>query len=127
MAPSDQVLDELIELAVVEHAVIAEYLQIVYVLGHRLPDPTPGPAAPAIANAVEQILSMAQFVEMKHLKLVNEFLVASGRSAQLGQAVGIDHRLGSGAMTVFGPLREDDLRSRAYCASTIEHATPAGC
>ena len=41
---------------------------------------------------------------MKHLKLVNEFLVASGRPAQLGQAVGIDHSLGSGAMTDFGPL-----------------------
>ena len=39
MAPSDQVLDELTELAAVEHAVIAEYLQIAYVLGHRLPDP----------------------------------------------------------------------------------------
>jgi Ferritin-like len=95
MAPSDQVLDELTELAAVEHAVIAEYLQIVYVLGHRLPDPAPGPAGPAIANAAQKILSMAQFVEMKHLKLVNEFLVASGRPAQLGQAVGIDHSLGS--------------------------------
>ena len=109
MAPSDQVLDELTELAAVEHAVIAEYLQIAYVLGHRLPDPAPGPVGPAIADAAQKILSMAQFVEMKHLKLVNEFLVASGRPAQLGQAVGIDHSLGSGAMTVFGPLREDDL------------------
>jgi hypothetical protein len=109
MAPSDHVLDELTELAAVEHAVIAEYLQIAYVLGHRLPDPAPGPAGPAIADAAEKILSMAQFVEMKHLKLVNEFLVASGHPAQLGQAVGIDHGLGSGAMTVFGPLREDDL------------------
>jgi hypothetical protein len=109
MAPRDQVLDELTELAAVEHAVIAEYLQIAYVLGHRLPDPAPGPAGSAIADAAQKILSMAQFVEMKHLKLVNEFLVASGRPAQLGQAVGIDHSLGSGAMTVFGPLREDDL------------------
>ena len=109
MAPSGQVLDELTELAAVEHAVIAEYLQIAYVLGHRLPDPAPGPAGPAIADAAQKILSMAQFVEMKHLKLVNEFLVASGRPAQLGQAVGIDHSLGSGAMTDFGPLREDDL------------------
>jgi hypothetical protein len=109
MAPSDRVLDELTELAAVEHAVIAEYLQIAYVLGHGLPDPAPGPAGPAIADAAQKILSMAQFVEMKHLKLVNEFLVASGRPAQLGQAVGIDHGLGSGAMTVFGPLREDDL------------------
>ncbi|HEX6757030.1 MAG TPA: ferritin-like domain-containing protein [Propionibacteriaceae bacterium] len=88
------------ELAAVEHAVIAEYLQIAYVLGHRLPDPAPGPAGPAIADTAQKILSMAQFVEMKHLKLVNEFLVASGRPAQLGQAVGIDHSLGSGAMTV---------------------------
>ena len=71
MAPSDQVLDELTELAAVEHAVIAEYLQIAYVLGHRLPDPAPGSAGPAIADAAQKILSMAQFVEMKHLKLVN--------------------------------------------------------
>jgi Ferritin-like len=109
MAPSDQVLDELTELAAVEHAVIAEYLQIAYVLGHGLPDPAPRPDGPAIAEAAAKILGMAQFVEMKHLKLVNELLVASGRPAQLGQAVGIDHSLGSGAMTVFGPLREDDL------------------
>jgi hypothetical protein len=63
MAPSDWVLDEL---AAVEHAVIAEYLQIAYGLGHRLPDPAPGPAGPAIADAAQKILSMAQFVEMKH-------------------------------------------------------------
>jgi hypothetical protein len=79
MVPSDQVLDELTELAAVEHAMIAEYLQVAYVLGHRLPDPAPGPAGAAIADAAQKILSMAQFVEMKHLKLVNEFLVASGR------------------------------------------------
>jgi hypothetical protein len=59
MAPRDQVLDELTELAAVEHAVIAEYLQIAYVLGHRMPDPAPGPAGPAIADAAQNILSMA--------------------------------------------------------------------
>ena len=44
MVLSDKVLDEITELAAVEHAVIAEYLQIAYVLGHGLPDPAPGPA-----------------------------------------------------------------------------------
>ena len=109
MVPSDQVLDELTELAAVEHALIAEYLQIAYVLGHGLPDAAPGPAGVAIAEAAGKIVNMARFQEMKHLKLVNELLVASGRPAQLDQAVGIDHSLGSGATTVFGPLREDDL------------------
>jgi hypothetical protein len=125
MAPSDQVLDELTELAAVEHAVIAEYLQIAYVLGHRLPDPAPGPAGPAIADTAQKILSMAQFVEMRHLKLVNEFLVASGRPAQLGQAVGIDHSLGSGAMTVFGPLREDDLLALVERETALAKAVDA--
>jgi hypothetical protein len=125
MAPSDQVLDELTELAAVEHAVIAEYLQIAYVLGHRLPDPAPGPAGPVIADTAQKILSMAQFVEMKHLKLVNEFLVASGRPAQLGQAVGIDHSLGSGAMTVFGPLREDDLLALVERETALAKAVDA--
>ena len=125
MAPSDQVLDELTELAAVEHAVIAEYLQIAYVLGHRLPDPAPGPAGPAIANTAQKILSMAQFVEMKHLKLVNEFLVASGRPAQLGQAIGIDHSLGSGAMTIFGPLQEDDLLALVERETALAKAVDA--
>jgi hypothetical protein len=106
--------------------VIAEHLQIAYVLGHGLPGPAPGPTGPAVAEAAEKILNLAMFTEMRHLKLVNEFLVAAGRPAQLGQAVGIDHSLmngrersenqpqrraaiGSGAMTVFGPLRENDL------------------
>ena len=51
MAPNDQVLDELTELAAVEHAVIAEYLQIAYVLSHGLPNPAPGrrdPRSPAL-------------------------------------------------------------------------------
>jgi hypothetical protein len=122
MAPSDWVLDEL---AAVEHAVIAEYLQIAYGLGHRLPDPAPGPAGPAIADAAQKILSMAQFVEMKHLKLVNEYLVASGRQAQLGQAVGIDHSLGSGAMTVFGPLRENDLLALVERETALAKAVDA--
>jgi hypothetical protein len=95
------------------------------VLGHRLPDPAPGPAGPAIADTAQKILIMAQFVEMKHLKLVNEFLVASGRPAQLGQAVGIDHSLGSGAMTVFGPLREDDLLALVERETALAKAVDA--
>lgn len=95
MVLSDQVLDEITELAAVEHAVIAEYLQIAYVLGHGLPEPAPGPAGSAVAEAAEKILNLAMFTEMRHLKLINELLVASGRPAQLGQAVGVDHGLGA--------------------------------
>jgi hypothetical protein len=64
MATSDTVLDELTELAAVEHALITEYLQIAYVLGHRLPDLVPGPAGQRIADAAQKILNMAQFREM---------------------------------------------------------------
>ena len=68
---------------------------------------------------------MAQFVEMRHLKLVNEFLVASGRPAQLGQAVVIDHGVGSGAMTVFGPLREHDLLALVARETALAKAVDA--
>jgi hypothetical protein len=51
--------------------------------------------------------------------------VSSGRPAQFGQAVGIDHSLGSGAMTVFGPLREDDLLALVERETALAKAVDA--
>ena len=68
MAPSGQVLDELTELAAVEHAVIAEYLQIAYVLVIVCRIRRPGRRDPRSPTRPED-LEHGAVVEMKHLKL----------------------------------------------------------
>lgn len=106
---SADVIAALDELATVEHALVAEYLELSYVLGHGLVDEAPGRSGGEIAQVAVAIRSMAQ-VEMSHLRRVNAVLTLAGKPPQLGRAVAIDHSLGSGAATIFGPLADTELQ-----------------
>ncbi len=102
------VLATLNELATVEHAVMAEYLQLAYVLGHGLGEDVPGPSGDAITVLAEDVMSQAR-VEMSHLLRVNRVLVLAGEPPQVDRAVSLDHSLGSAAATIFGPLGDREL------------------
>ena len=76
----EQVLDELAWLATVEHAMCVDYLLLHYALRTVLD------AAPEVAGAVEEAMSIAQNAEMHHLARVNRVLVRAGRGPVLERA-----------------------------------------
>ena len=85
----DQVLDELEQLATVEHALIVEYLSVHCALGHDLEAEEGGATTEQGREASAVAAGLAQG-EMFRLKDVNRALVAAGRSAQLGRASSTD-------------------------------------
>lgn len=117
------VLAALNELAAVEHALCVEYLEVSYVLGHGALDEAPGPFGAKIAEAAETVFGMA-LGEMSHLRKVNRVLTLAGEPPQLDKAAAIDHGLGSGSATMFGPLNEAELRGlverEANLAATVD-------
>jgi len=118
------VIAALDELATVEHALVAEYLEMSYVLGHGLLEDVPGPSGPKIAQAADAVLSMAR-VEMSHLLRVNRVLTLAGEQPQVGRAVAIDHSLGSGAATMFGPLGDRELLQLVERETALANAVDA--
>ncbi len=123
----DQVLDELEQLATVEHAVIVEYLSVHWALGHDLEAEEGGATTEQGREASAVAAGLAQG-EMFRLKDVNRALVAVGRSAELGRASSID----TGPTTI--PLdpptgaqleqlrqREDDI------AAAVDRVRTGGC
>jgi hypothetical protein len=84
----EQVLEELDFLATVEHALIVEYLSVQCALGHGLLPEHGGAITEDLRGLSNGIGSLA-VEQMRHLKSVNDALVISGRSAQVGRADGI--------------------------------------
>ncbi len=81
-----QALDELDQLATVEHALMVEYLTIYYAL--MPPRDATGPPA-ASGPASEAALTLAR-TEMRHLHFANGTLTRAGRPTQVGRAASID-------------------------------------
>ncbi len=112
MAPGDAagVLDVVVGLATVEHALCVEYLRVAYVLGHGLDD-APSAAQTAIDMATN---------EMRHLHRVNKALALAGRRPEVGRATGIvpDIRFGP-----LGPSEQAHLADReAAIAMAVDAA-----
>ncbi len=84
----DQVLDELDEVARLEHSVCVEYLVIDSALGHEL-EPAGGSAsAQRLREAAQAALNLA-LVGMRTLHRVNRGLAIGGRPPQLGRAASV--------------------------------------
>ena len=87
---ADEILDELDELARVEHSICVEYLSIHCALGHDLEPAEDGVTAQRVAQAA-QAASVAAFSEMRHVRVINRVLVFAERAPELGRASSI-HR-----------------------------------
>jgi Ferritin-like len=104
--PAGEILDQLDELASIEHSLCVEYLSIHCALGHDLEPADDGASAQHVAQAA-QAASNAAFSEMRHIRVVNRALVKAGRSPQLARASSI--RLESGSEVALGPLDSQQL------------------
>jgi hypothetical protein len=119
---ADEILDELDDLASVEHSICVEYLSIHCALGHDLEPADDGAAAQHVAQAA-QAASGAAFSEMRHVRVMNRALVSAGRAPQLGRASSI--RRESGSEVALGPLTVTQLerlleRERAIASAVDE-------
>ena len=107
---ADQVLDELVLLASIEHSVCAEYLSVHCALGHDLGPPDQSDVAQRVADAASAASTAAQG-EMRHVHDVNRALVLAGRSPELGRAPSIAST--SGTDIALGPLTRAQLENLA--------------
>jgi hypothetical protein len=103
---ADEILDQLDDLASVEHSICVEYLSIHCALGHDLEPADDGATAQHVAQAA-QAASGAAFSEMRHVRVMNRALVSAGRAPQLGRASSI--RRESGSEIALGPLTVPQL------------------
>jgi hypothetical protein len=101
-----EILDELDDLASVEHSLCVEYLSIHCALGHDVEPADVGSTARHVAQAA-QAASVAAFSEMRHVREVNRVLVHAGRPPQLRRASSI--RRVSSSEVALGPLTSEQL------------------
>ena len=118
----DQVLDQLEELARVEHALIVEYLTVSCALGHNLRAEEGGGTSAEGREAASTAASLAQN-EMFHLKDICRALVAAGRSPDLGRASSITDA--SGGQVSLDPPSVEQLRDLLKREDTITRAVDA--
>jgi hypothetical protein len=120
-APSSptEILDEFDELATLEHALLAEYLEICYVTGR-------GQEVPDVESTAfkvgETVFGMA-LGQMGRLRDVNLLLTKAGRSVQMGKAAQLD--VATGAAITFGPLGPTELGKLAQRETKIATALDA--
>ncbi|HEX5895479.1 MAG TPA: hypothetical protein VFY47_04060 [Thermoleophilaceae bacterium] len=103
---SGEILNQLDELASIEHSLCVEYLAIHCALGHDLEPADDGASAQHVAEAARAARNAA-FSEMSHIRAVNRALVKAGRSPQLARASSI--RRESGSEVPLGPLDSGQL------------------
>ncbi len=106
MLTRDEVLDELELLTTVEHALVVEHLTVGCALGHDLLPEEGGATSDAGRDGASTASSLAQD-EMRHLRRLNEVLVAAGRSSRMDRAVEILDA--SGASVPLEPPTADQL------------------
>jgi hypothetical protein len=103
----DQVLDELENLADVEHALIVEYLSVCCALGHELLAAEGGATSPQGREAARTAAGIAQG-EMRHLSNICSVLADAGRTPSVGRASNITDP--SGVQVSLDPATADQLR-----------------
>jgi hypothetical protein len=118
----DDLLDELADLATIEHSLCVEYLSVHCALGHDLA-PVEGDAEGKHVAQAAQAAFAAAFSEMRHVHEVNRVLVRAGRSPALERAPSI--RPDSGSEIALGPVTIAQLervveRERALASAVDE-------
>ena len=103
---ADEILDQLDDLASVEHSICVEYLSIHCALGHDREPADDGAAAQHVAQAANTAAAAA-FSEMRHFRVINRALVHARRPPQLGRASSI--RRDSSSEVALGPLTSQEL------------------
>jgi len=109
----EQVIERLKELAQVEHALAVEYLYAHYSLG--IPRPEDGPQPDSRVRAAGMDVFHIAVDEMRHLRAVNEILIALDEEAVLGRAtvIGRDYDRTGRAFKhdfVLAPLSAEHLK-----------------
>ena len=115
----EQVLDQLEELARVEHALIVEYLTVSCALGHDLEAVEGGATSTQGKKTAHTAASLAQS-EMFHLKDICQALVAAERTPDLGRASSITDA--SGRQVSLDPPSVEQLRDLLDREETITKA-----
>ncbi len=120
----DQVLDQVEELARIEHALIVEYLSVQCALGHDLEAAEGGATSPEGKEAARTAGSLAQSEMLFHLKAICRVLVSAGRIPDLGRAASIMDAAG-GQVSLDPPTVEqlrDVLDREKKITEAVDHA-----
>lgn len=122
MLTREQVLDELVDLATVAHALCVEYLFMECALGHGVGSGAASPA-PQVSDAASDAHSLA-VGQMRRLRAINDLLMAAGRDTELGRATEL-RRAPPDPPIAFAPLTAaqlDGLLDREYAMATAVDA-----